>query len=478
MSNINKHPDIDISALEANPDFRADYLYFIRLAATYMQSIFRDVFRARNKGDRKRRKRMYALAQNVIRDPQSELLISIQNPERRNRETLDCLKTVFPVLLRALPDDVRETFENRMKHEHAIFVQLHTFAHILDILREKRNRLEHYEDRQQNGREPNVREEEVINALGRFLLPHLHTVFLGRLRHYQNKLVDQYDLETIAISHDTIDGLFRMRREQRRNANYRLFAVERRRDRTPRPVRQGHHTAKQPWREYYQIYNQHRPTDYREFEFKTRFYFMGEQNFHRIRHMLGDDDTGALSFRDHIEPFYFLTARVNLVLHRYLARLPANKQGIQGYDDHYDTPKLRAIRNTIAHNGLFWVVRTKDNDIIPDDQVFALVLRNLALMCDDGLTLANDCCNTLAQIFRDENYAIVHLPGDETHPPRARKIGRWTAARRQAYLDAGYEIDKRGHARKHVARWMRQLKDAKAQARLHGRQNNAIKDAG
>ncbi len=63
---------IDLLPLEQQfPDFRADELYFIRIAGAYIQSIFWDVSSASSKSGKKRRAEMLKLAEASITDPRS-----------------------------------------------------------------------------------------------------------------------------------------------------------------------------------------------------------------------------------------------------------------------------------------------------------------------------------------------------------------------------------------------------------------------
>ena len=84
------------------------------------------------------------------------------------------------------------------------------------------------------------------------------------------------------------------------------------------------------------------------------------------QHIIIFNGSNELSFRRDIEPIYHLTARINLIIHNFIEELPRNRNGkVLGVNDN-ETSNLRDIRNTVAHNGLFWNTTNEDGRDYPN----------------------------------------------------------------------------------------------------------------
>ncbi len=444
---------IDLSELEVFPDFRADYLYFIRLAGTYIQSIFWDVFSTNNKKAKKRRYEMLRLADaNIPANTESNnyLRACILEPKLRTLQTLDCYKTDFIGFLESLPDPTKKVFEDTLKHNHAIFLDFPSFLRVIKTLKEKRDYLEHYEERVRKGAPKQFREEKALAYLGLLLPPEMLNLFRGRVHRYHKKLDDHGAAGDMQEIRDEIRELFKNCIRQRRERTKKLYAEERTRNNLPRHKRKYLVSPNQRWRRAYDALQSKR-TDYGMHRFKMRYYFIGEQNIRRIKARLSPEcpETDKLNVRRHIEEFYELTVNVNLVLHRALSRIKSEKK-LNG--------PLRDIRNAVAHNGVFWAVKDKQGRIYGVDEVFDAVMIALVKL-PDGRVRANDFYTSLERLFKRQKYAIADFQGD---PPSMIHVRRWSVENRETYKDEElYALDKRLLIKKEVALWRRALDQAK-----------------
>lgn len=448
---------IDFSEIEKFPGFRSDALYFIRLSGAYIQSIFWDVFSGDSKSATKRRAAMKALAAEKIEenDRNKELRQAILDPKTRWHQTLDCFSSGFQKFLESFPDEMRLAFEEKLRLEHAIFLRFPDFIKLLVALLQARHHLEHYEERIKKNKAKNFTDEDVARALCLLLPPHFMTLFLGRITVWQGKLISSEARARVEETKSCIRVLAVQITKERRESTRNLFSSERDRQKLKnKSQRKALVSRDRKWFRFFLETSNARKDDYREFNFKIRYYFIGEQNINRIRKALEKNTKEPLNFKRDIEGFYDLTARVNLVLHRYLEILPRDREDKIVGATAEETQDLRSIRNTVAHNGLFWDARRKaDASVYDVADVFRIVMA--AIRREFGPERLNDCYTALERLFRREQYAVVDLRGDPMSQPR--KIRRWTFENREKYSAERYERDMRRAFRKETGRWMKAL---------------------
>ncbi len=450
------------------PDFRSDELYFIRLAGVYLQSIFWDVFSNSSKAGKKRLAGMLELACNKITNPHHQhFRDAILNPQKRHTETMDCLSGAFYSFLESFPTgtpisnsgdeppaSLRTVFVARLKEHHAIFLSFDEFLHTIQRpLNRKRNFLEHYDDSKQQ-KKSNPDDEAFIRALGLLLPPQFLHLFSGRMTHYRRKLKCPEDRKKMEAIQSRIENIFVQCKRERRERTKKLFAEElTRKEIKDKNKRKALVSPGQEYREAYASVNNRYKNDYRLWEFKTRYYFIGRQNFHAIKHLLGGgDETAPLSFKRDIEALYLLTCNVNLHLHRFIQTIPPNER----------TEELRDVRNAIAHNDMFWRVKGKTGHEYSVEEVFRVVMDTVREKY--GKEKANDFWSGLERLFSKERYAIVDKRDDHERQPW--HVREWTVQAREEYAreiegQKIYERDMRRRYKAVVGKWRRDLQFAR-----------------
>lgn len=457
------------------PHFRSDELYFIRLAGGYIRSIFWDVFRSNNKN---RPKKLYALiAKNFTGDNYTHLRESIV-PDPNNygwrKGQLDCISGTFKKLLEEMPNDMVEAFETTLRQNYGIFIRFKddkgnpktlTFVRAIETLYRRRNYLEHYNEKKIKYNERRDKcdvsytDEEFIRALGLFLLPEILHHFTGRIASYEAKQGNATENATFIRSIAT-----EIVKERRQNT-YRLFSDERGRSNTKDKNKRKFLVDDMiSWRIAYRQLT-HQKTDYREHEFKLRFYFIGKDNIEKIRKILcRSNENMQVHFKRDIEAFYILTVDINLRIHRMLEDMKVDDK-VKGTTAD-ETQFLTDVRNTIAHNGFFWDVKSKDfpHDVYDVFNIFCGLLT--ACIHTLGRERANDMYVQIERVLRKENFAIADVAA---LPPQCLHIARWTESNRSDYLECKNDtivVDMRRAYRREVGKWMRALNRAKSEVGL------------
>lgn len=451
---------IDFSDIEKFPGFRSDALYFIRLSGAYLQSIFWDVFSGDSKNAKRRCAAMKALADEKIEKKvhNEELRNAILDPRIRWHQTLDCFCSGFQKFLEAFPEEMRLAFEEKLRLDHAIFLRFPDFIKLLVTLLQARHYLEHYEERKKKNKEKNFTDEDVVQALCLLLPPHFLNLFLGRVTVWQGKLVSGEARARVETTKEEIRILSTRMTKERRQSTKNVFSSERSRQKLKdKSQRKSLVSRDRKWFRCFLETSNARKDDYREFNFKIRYHFIGEQNINRISRLLEKNAKEPLNFKRDIEGFYDLTARVNLVLHRYLEGLPKDKNDKILGETPEETSDLRSIRNAVAHNGLFWDAHRKDGFVYSVTEVFEKIM--FAVLREGGRERLNDLYTALERLFRREQYAIVDLRADPLSQPE--KIRRWTPENREKYSRECYERDMRRAFRKEIGHWMKALNRAR-----------------
>ncbi len=471
---------IDFKILEENAEFRADFLFFLRLVNTYIESVFWHVFeKTSSSGQRKKRKQLKDIVGSILDDGafiEASLMddIFLEN----NKRTLDVFSSDFKKILEKFPESLKQAFIDKMKIEHAIFISFPELLETLEQLRTRRNHLEHYPQNKRGD------DEKISLALGRFLIPELLHVFSGRIAHYAKKEKDRSKREAIFKMKHELDSMFNEYNKFRRYETNKLFQFT-------RSKKDGNlHKSKRKslvdpslsWR-IARLQTSGHESDYREHQFKLRYYFIGPRNLKTIQNMLADPDQQRLeskdrviyrsdgkrlSFKRDIEPLYTLAMKIGLILHRNLmlcenyeenalnssySRNERQKTKKAEYKKKYDSAlsDIKAVRDYIAHNNLFWDIYCPQlKRHLSPREVFQTVFDGLASRpFTNKLELLSNLHQQLEAEMKRENYAILEVEGDNT----IHKIKKWTKEKRDECKNEKYVIDQRRGLKKLVAGW-------------------------
>ncbi|MDD3020297.1 MAG: hypothetical protein PHX61_04860 [Alphaproteobacteria bacterium] len=464
--------DIDISYLEINPAFRSDELYFIRLAGGYVRSIFWDVFLSNNKN---RPRELYKLISDEFSgDSYSHLRAQIvpdpNNHGKRNGQ-LDCIGGAFKTLLEKMPADMVVAFEEVLRINYGIFLRFKddkgnaetlTFVKAVECLSKRRNYLEHYE--QNNGKKRNsynkrrdskefvFKDETFLEALGLFVLPELLHKFAGRVASYEVKQGGCTENSKMIREKGAL-----IIKERKQNTR-QLFSVERSRQAHKNKTKRKYLADPNiPWRIAYKSLN-HSRTDYREHEFKVRYYFIGKPNIEKIRgYVFSDKNKGEIHFKRDIEALYILTCDINLILHRALEELKERDRVVAVDED--NMVLLKNLRNHVAHGGFFWDVKNDQMELFSVGEIFEGILS--ACLLKLGKEKANNIFVQLERELRKEKFSIADVNGT---PPMHLHIKKWGVKNRLKYLETDDEdvsVYMRRSYRKMVGKWITALLKAK-----------------
>jgi hypothetical protein len=467
--------DLNLAYLEEGAAFRSDELYFIRLAGGYIRSIFWHVFSGHNK---KNRQDLYKAV--------TDLKVPSENAEGhrifcasiipdakhlRNGDT-DCLSGQFKAVLKNLPENFDQIFEDKLKQDFGIFLRFRddkgnkntlTFIKTIEVLQHRRNYLEHYSKLDEKGKfktretynkrqkdgDPIYSDLWFIESLGLFLLPQILHSFAGRVA--SSEVKRQRTSIMAAAIHEQVKVIVKERKQNTRNA----FAEERsRKSIKDKSARKKKLDPDLPWRVAHRQMSLAPTTDYREHEFKLRYYFIGENRIGVLRKIFRKDgDTRPVHFRRDIEPFYSLTVNVGLLIHRLFEEIKEKDESLLKDDE-----KLRLIRDTIAHGNFFWDAKQKtetDTEPLGIRKIFETIGRTAWKTRGSGR--AEELFGQIENLLRHENFSVVDISGQ---PPKYLHITKWGPKYRKEYLETKQEgvlLDKRKDFRKEVARWMRGL---------------------
>jgi|GEM_PF-2525049 len=490
--------------LEASPQLRSDLLFFIRLAGTYCQSIFWQAF---PRSAKTRRQRLFDLAQNGIPDSDGKLIPcgsafkeAILNPKIRHAQTTDILNTGFIKLLQALAQTpapkghakIYEIFSKGLVQRHGLPWNIDEFIAAVQRLIEMRHFLEHYKERIAKHNTPAPCEQAAfLTALGLLLLPQ----FCNELEHAAKRVKQPAAHEAAAqmaliFTHakaKRAEGIKAMFAEARARKNIYAPGTERRKSGGYKNKKQKSRELQSgKWRKYYYGLKL-APTDLRENSFKRYYDFIGEQNFRQICARLGAplaignlqqfdpdkprdknfviyaDTENRLSFKNEILPFYLAIMHIQKIMQFYLDNYaekhpkpsPSELSALSRKDRKeakYKTGKikdlnLRAIRNQIAHNGLFWLTKNEGTgSLFSEQEIFTQIMQILTrknpLIADSPFPRPAHFYNAVKAVLTAENCPIAQIEKTEAEPPSTIKLRRFSGKqnvsneRRQKYQKA------------------------------------------
>jgi len=470
--------------LEASPRLRANLLFFIRLASTYCQSIFWQTFPRTAK---KRRQQLFALAENGLPQPDGTIKPcgknfkdAILKPKIRYAQTTDILNKGFIKLLQALAKTpapkghakIYEIFTKGLVQRHGLPWNIDEFIAAVQRLIEMRHFLEHYKERIIKQNTPTPQETaEFLTALGLLLLPQ----FCNELEHAAkgikppaaHKAPEQMALIFTHAKAKRAEGIKSMFAEARARKNIYAAGEERTKSGGYKNKKQkSRELLSGKWRKYYYGLKLG-PTDLRENRFKHYYDFIGEQNFRQICARLGapleisklkDFDShnpqqqdyilyasaeNRLSFKNEIMPFYLVIMRIQKIMHFYIDNyaekippLSSSQSRGMSKEQHKKAkkeagkiadPNLRAIRNQIAHNGLFWQTKNEETgSSFSEQEIFTRIMQILMpqnpLIANSPFPRPAHFYNAIKAVLETENCPIAHIEKTATEPPSTVKL--------------------------------------------------------
>jgi hypothetical protein len=453
--------------LESSAAFRADMLYFLRMAGNYVETIFLDT-RVKWTGNRSIAYKA-CLGTLATADPQKKQFMDAMWKQQPPMEF--AFKVDFTHLLENLEITHKDNLARRLQWEHALPWGFDAFTRAITNLRTYRHFLEKYDEFiSKNKQRPAI--SDILKLLGLLLLPHLHNHLVGRVIHHERK----QRLRRARFG-EAVRTIMRAAESDRREASRNLFGLKTR-QMLPPNERRDRVAYNDRWKARFPLWfaDDSWPR-YNEHNFKVRFHFIGSANLESLSTALqGDianpkagyfDDPARCDFIREIEPLYYATLDINLILHKFLPEL--KKSGKKDKDKQGVDPIVTAIRNQIAHGGLFWQVKDKsaNNAVYPLQNIFAGMLNLPAAVKSEAKQRRNDLATAIAAVIKQYARHRVHdnaLAADDPnqHPPPL-VIHRWTAQKRAQYADrTRYRIDRRPRLRMILAAWKRALDTASA----------------
>jgi hypothetical protein len=466
---------IDLTNLLIRPAFRADLLYFIRMAGTYIEAIFLDA-RVNWKDNRltsfqtiidelKTKYRQYEKNWNALRkqDPGIEF----------------AAKDAFKLLLAHLEKTHKDNLIRRLQWEHALPWSFNIYYEKVKQLRAYRNFLEHPDGKTKPD------DDELLHTLGLLLLPHLQNHLIGRIIHHQRKLAKpspspfkgegrgegKHILEIIAILQKAESD----RRETSRN----IFGLKTR-NTLPKNERIDRETYNNRWKERFaDWFASDTWPRYNEHNFKVRYHFIGRRRLALLGAALHSSTSSQGYFNDparsdfirELEPIYYASLDINLIIHKFLFEMEALRLDVRSSKKMNNS--IPALRNEIAHGGFFWDIKNKAGEQIALKDVFTDLLSLPAIAKMPNIKeRQNDLITAIAGVIKNYGAHRVHdsekIGDDPNKRPPPYIIHRWTAEKRARYADSKrYTIDRRPRVRALLASWKRALSAAETSSKTN-----------
>jgi hypothetical protein len=461
---------VDLTRLLTRPAFRADLLYFIRMAGTYIEAIFLD---ARLTWKDNRLKAFQGIIDDLKnKNPQYEknwVALRKQDPAIEFAAT-----EPFKLLLAHLQTTHKDSLARRLQWEHALPWGFDNFYTIVEQLREYRHFLEHYD------KKPKPDDAELLRNLGLLLLPHLQNHLIGRILHHQKRTSPspfkgegrgegKHILEIKAILQKAESD----RREMSRN----IFGLKTR-NTLPKNERIDRETYNNRWKERFaDWFASDTWPRYNEHNFKVRYHFIGRRRLALLGAALQSSTSSQGYFNDpkkadfirELEPIYYASLDINLIIHKFLFEMEALRLDVRSSKKMNNS--IPALRNEIAHGGFFWDIKNKAGEQIALEDVFTDLLSLPAKAKMPNIKeRQNDLITAIAGVIKNYGAHRVHdsekIGDDPNKRPPPYIIHRWTAEKRARFADSKrYTIDRRPRVRALLASWKRALSAAETSSK-------------
>lgn len=508
--------------LFSRPGFRADLLYFIRLAGNYAASIVIECRAGASKkhraefshwlgldvgADRKNAKpatsqkelesRLWT--QFLQRNPR--LVSAIDNKPLIKKDIwralafghpwFDVFKTDFPMLLSEMPVAMRERLSQSLQRNHLLPWQARNFLAAIEDLTRYRHWLEHRNDRIARGEmRPAVSDARLLEILGLMLLPFLGNHLVGRIRHHAWKAGLRNQREMTENARNALASSLASRRETSRFMNGLKRRVDLESIRARITNKYGnvpsdeavHRIAKEDAKKrrdlesqkaamlelHRRYFGMHTWPRYNYENFLIRFAFIGRRRIRALEEKLGIAGEAQPDFILLIEPTFMLAMDIALIIHVWLTEL--EDAGVEVRDKKKAGPVVSALRNGIAHGDWVWDIAddTRNGVAFTFQELLAalLDLPNMGRL-HDSKTRQNDLLTRMEAVLRPSGWAHVYAlaaPGDDPNQLPARYVvKRWTPAYRERFADRSrWRVEKRAALRRIAAAWMRDVAHARS----------------
>lgn len=505
------------------PGFRADLLYFIRLAGNYAVSIVVDC-RQRASDKQKAefshwlgldvgKSRPHASPSSSPKDLEARLWKQFlkRNPtfissidskplvKQNNwsdlafgRPWFDIFKTDFPRLLSEMPVAMRERLSRTLQKDHLLPWTTKEFLAAVEDLSAYRHWLEHPADRIKKGEpRPTLSDGRLLKILGLMLLPFLGNHLVGRIRHHEKRVAlrrgkgcaDQAAAilaDALATRRETsrfMNGLKRrIDNDSIRQHLTRKYgnppgdqAVHRVAKEESKKRRDLEHQKKAMLDLHRRYFDDHVWPRYNYENFLIRFAFIGRRRVHELEEKLGISGAQRPDFINAIEPAFMLSMDIALIIHVWLTELEDAGVNVRKAKNDEFGPAVPALRNAIAHGDWLWEVEDKSRNKQP--YAFKTLLEELLSVPQKGKL--SDCAQwqnilltRLEGALRPCSWTYVHAiaqAGDDPNQMPARYVvKRWTTAQRTRFANRDlWFLDKRPALRRMAAQWMRDIAEAR-----------------
>lgn len=453
--------------LMKNPKFRADLFGYFHLVGGYCNAIFTECKnRIRNNNHNKYHEYCDALQEDD--NMRSDFLPTM----RHIFPKFDAFDKNFTYFLHGLPENIKASFNNRLKNDHVLPFTCDQWQIILDQLREWRNFLQHFDEWHQKCKVPAISSEQMLYRIGLFLLPHFHNHLLGRIRHY-NTATACLSEQNIAKIDDIFREAIAVRKQLTINRN-----SSRKKDFLTKKERKDKENSKTAWMaKYVHYYPKGHWTVYKLHRFQTRYYFMGKSTIYHLEQMLIAQDSrktpdAICHFKNETEALYYLSLDIQLILSRFLHIYEA--QGVKIRNKRKMGKTIPLLRNSIAHGGLFFQIDKNygqddsQRDIISVKEIF---YEMLFLPKKSGLQHPKEAVNQIFTAIEGRinanNFVEIYpiaANDDPNQTPAPIKINHWHKNNREKYHNREkYRIDRRYRIRKICAQWLKDLRTARAE---------------
>ena len=446
--------EIFFADLESNAAFRADMLYFLRLAGNYMANIFINM---RNGAPSKHRKSFAEwLDTQTIKDYDDKLLTALKT----KTPWFDVFKKGYSAMLDTMPLPMKDRLARSIQYDHCFPLSLANFIIMLDGLREYRHWLEHFDERIAKKQPRPVTDEAIARYLGVLLLPHLHNHLIGRVHHHRCKARQRNFGQPKQGANALLRTVFATAIAGRREATMERMG-RRTKGSVIRKERQEAQQAGERWRKAHaERFAAKTWPRYNLHNWKIRYYFIGDGRINQLETLLRHDDAAKapVDFIHAIEPLFNLSLDINLTIHLALTHL--EQCGVKIGNKKQVGPIIPAVRNEIAHGGFFWDAKDTSGQRLSVDVIFT-ELQKLMLIQSNGKQMRNDFVIAIEQQMRKAGMILAYPPSDTTNPnqnPPPIRIRSWSPGNRARYGEgSGYRLEKRNDYRRLVAGWMREL---------------------
>ena len=499
------------------PGFRADLLYFIRLAGNYAASIVID---CRSRASHKH-KAEFARWLGLDVGKERAKVVNAESPKaleerlwnqflERNPAFLspvdkrpnvkkdiwkalafgepwfDVFKTDFPTLMSKMPDRMRERLSRALQKDHLLPWETRQFLTAVEDLTTYRHWLEHPQDRIAKGdARPSVGDGRVLEILGLMLLPFLGNHLVGRIRHHGRRI----GLRAGADIADCAREILRKSLASRRETSKFMNGLKRRIDNdtirkritekygNPPSDAAVHRIAKEERKKRNDLEKQkaamlalHRRyfekdtwPRYNHENFLMRFAFIGRRRIGALEEKLDIAGQEHPDFINAIEPAFMLSMDMALVIHVWLTELA--DAGVEIKKEKIVGPIVPALRNAIAHGDWLWDIVDKSRN----GQIFTFAELLQALLAlpqqgrlNDVAQRRNDLLTRLEGVLRPcgrtHVYGIAQAGDDPNRMPARHIVKRWGCKDREKFADrARWRLEKRMAVRRLAAAWMRDI---------------------